>query len=153
VGRTATGFSVAIGGFNGRTVSVTLPDASSSRAVQFGPEVNAVERVDSLLPIGSANRVINNRIQDNSLTAYLLPGSILFKRDNTASDPKRIDAARFSLTATDLVFPPDGFAWALTSGSLQKIDTFNFPIVQSVSSAGLGGANAVALAWVIETTP
>jgi hypothetical protein len=153
VGRTGVGFSVAIGGFNGKTVSVILPDASGSRAVQFGPEVNAVERVDQLLPIGSANRVVNNRIQDNSLTAYLLPGSILFKRDAAASNPKQIDAARFSITATDLVFPPDGFAWALTSGSLQKMDTFNFPTVQSVSSVGLGGANAVALAWVIETTP
>jgi hypothetical protein len=154
VGRTGTGFSVAIGGFNGRTVNVTLPDASSSRTVQFGTDVSAVERVDQLQAIGSANRVINNRIQENSLTAYLLPGSILFKRDAAASsDPKRIDAARFSLTATDLVFPPDGFAWALTAGSLQKIDTFNFPILQSVSSVSLSGANAPALAWVIETTP
>ena len=88
---------------------------------------------------------------DNSLTAYLTFNGLLLKRDTQANtNPKVIDAARVGLTALDVVFPPDGFIWALTGTSLQKLDPFNFPSVPIVSSAGLSGGSALALAWVIE---
>ena len=146
------GFAVSIGGGStGQTVNVVLQDAQSNPIVQFGAPVTAVLQTDQLGNIGPANRIINNRIADNSLTAYLTLNGLLLKRDTQANtNPKVIDAARVGLTALDVVFPPDGFIWALTGTSLQKLDPFNFPSVPIVSSVSLSGGSALALAWVIE---
>ena len=144
------GFAVSIGGGNGQTLNVVLQTAPNNPVVQFGAPVTAVLQTDQLGNIGPANRVINNRISDNSLTAYLTINGLLLKRDTQASNPKVIDAARVGLSALDVVFPPDGFIWALTGSSLQKLDPFNFPSVPIVSSASLNGGSALALAWVIE---
>lgn len=144
------GFAVSIGGGSGQTLNVVLQTSQSNPVVQFGAAVTAVLQTDQLGNIGPANRVINNRISDNSLTAYLTFSGLLLKRDTQASNPKVIDAARVGITALDVVFPPDGFIWALTGSSLQKLDPFNFPSVPIVSSASLSGGSALALAWVIE---
>jgi hypothetical protein len=151
IGRIGTGFAVAIGGSSGKTFNVRTSEGGTD-IVQFGNEVTAVATVDQNLPVGSANRIVNLGAGDqNSLSAYLTSSGILFKRDALASDPKRIDAGRFSISASDLLFTPDGFAWALSGSSLQKLDTFNFPIIQNISSVSLGTAQAFALTWVIQT--
>ncbi|NJK46542.1 MAG: hypothetical protein HC933_21885 [Pleurocapsa sp. SU_196_0] len=114
-----------------------------------------MEKVDAALPVATSNdavnRIVNVRNVDDSLTAYLRTNSILFKRDAQPTDPKRVDAGRISSIAADLTFTPDGFAWALVGAgtSLQKIDTFNFPLVNVTSSANLGGATALSVTWVI----
>ena len=144
------GFAVSIGGGSGQTLNVVLQTAPSNPVVQFGAPVTAVLQIDQLGNIGPANRIINNRISDNSLTAYLTINGLLLKRDTRASNPKIIDAARVGISALDVVFPPDGFIWALTGSGLQKLDPFNFPSVPIVSSASLSGGSALALAWVIE---
>ena len=145
------GFAVSIGGGSGQTLNVVLQDAQSNPTVQFGAPINAVSQVDQLRAIGPANRIVNNRITDNSLTAYLTFNGLILKRDTQANNnPKVIDAARIGLTALDIVFPPDGFIWVLTGFSLQKLDPFTFPNVPIVSSVSLNGGSALALAWVIE---
>ena len=146
------GFAVSIGGgSSGQTLNVVLQNAQSNPVVQFGTPVTAVLQTDQLANIGPANRIINNRISDNSLTAYPTFNGLLLKRDTQANNnPKVINAARVGLTALDVVFPPDGFIWALTGTSLQKLDPFNFPSVPIVSSVSLSGGSALALAWVIE---
>ena len=144
------GFAVSIGGGNGQTLNVVLQDTQSNPVVQFGAVVNVVLQTDQPRAIGPANRIVNNRVADNSLTAYLTNNGLLLKRDSQASSARVIDAARVSLTALDVVFPPDGFIWALTGSSLQRLDPFTFPNVPIVSSASLSGGSALALAWVIE---
>ena len=144
------GFAVSIGGGSGQTLNVVLQDAQSNPVVQFGTPVSAVLQIDQPLSVGPANRIVNNRVADNSLTAYLTSSAILLKRDTQASNPKVIDAARVGIAALDVVFPPDGFIWALSGSSLQKLDPFNFPNLPIVSSASLSGGSALALAWVIE---
>ena len=144
------GFAVTIGVGNGQTLNVVLQDAQSNPTVQFGAPINAVSQIDQLRAIGPANRIVNNRIADNSLTAFLAASGLVLKRDTQASNPKIIDAARVGLTALDIVFPPDGFIWVLTGFSLQKLDPFTFPNVPIVSSVSLSGGSALALAWVIE---
>ncbi len=145
------GFAVSIGGGGGQTLGVVLQDAQSNPVVQFGAPINAVAQVDQLRPIGPANRIVNNRVADNSLTAYLTFNGLVLKRDTQANtNPKVIDAARVGLTALDIVFPPDGFIWTLTGFNLQKLDPFTFPNVPIVASTSLNGGSALALAWVIE---
>jgi hypothetical protein len=157
VSRVGVGFAASVGGFNPKTVAVRLKESGTTGAeiVQFGADITAVEKVDAALPVAVAsdgvNRIVNVRNGDDSLTAYLRANSILFKRDAQPTDPKRLDAGRISSIATDLTFTPDGFVWALVGAgtSLQKIDTFNFPLVNVTSSASLGGVTALAITWVI----
>ena len=144
------GFAVSIGGGNGQTLGVVLQDAQSNPVVQFGAAVSAVLQTDQSVIVGPANRIVNNRVADNSLTAYLTSSAIVLKRDTQASNPKVIDAARVGIAALDVVFPPDSFIWALTGSSLQRLDPFNFPSVPVISSVSLSGGSALALAWVIE---
>ena len=146
-----SGFAVSIGGSSsGQTLNVVLQDAQSNLVVQFGAAVSAVLQTDQSVNVGPANRIVNNRVADNSLTAYLTGSAIVLKRDTQASNPKVIDAARVGIAALDVVFPPDGFIWALTGSSLLRLDPFNFPSVPVISSASLSGGSALALAWVIE---
>jgi hypothetical protein len=161
VSRIGSGFAVSIGGFNSKALTVNLKESGTTGAdiVAFGADITAVEKVDAPLRVtatdnggtDSVNRIVNVRNGDDSLTAYLRANSILFKRDAQPTDLKRVDAGRISSIATDLTFTPDGFAWALVGvgTSLQKIDTFNFPLVNVTSSAGLGGATALSITWVI----
>ncbi len=157
VGRNGTGFVATINGFGGKTVAINLTGTTDAPAVGFGNEVTGVPQIDQPQVVGAAQRAINTRQSSDSLTAYLRPNSVLLKRDLQASDPKRIDSVILGFSSPDLVFTPDGFAWALAGSttlgsSLQKIDIFGFPTgVQTQTNFFLGGATALSVAWVVQT--
>jgi hypothetical protein len=156
VGLTPQGFQVAIGsGSSAQTVGVTLQTGTTPATIAFGAPVTAVLQANQNLPIGAANRIVGNRVPDNSLTAYLTNSGLILKRDSRPSAPATVDSARVGITAVDIAFPPDGFAYALggfagSGSSLVKIDPVNLSSVGVVSSTGLNGATAFALAWVIQ---
>ena len=98
------------------------------------------------IALAATNRAIWNNRPNDSLIAYLQPGSVIFQRlGNPASNSR----AQFIGNPIDAAFTSDNYAWVLQSNSVSRFDITSLTNISNPSSVSLD-LNARAIGTFIQ---